>query len=157
SRSVELSPKALQVLVVLVRNAGRLVSKDDLLNMVWPETVVEEGNLAVHIFALRRALGAGALKTDYIETIPKRGYRFSARLEPVREGEAASKIAEYYLQQQTASGCRRAAVEYRECLKSDPYNAKAKAGLANTLLFRVVLGDLSGNDALPRAQALLDD
>ena len=81
-RSLELSPKALQVLAVLVRNAGRVVSKDDLLNIVWPDTMVEEGNLAVHIFALRRALGTDTTAAGYIETVPKRGYRFAAPVDP---------------------------------------------------------------------------
>ena len=88
SRSLELSPKALQVLAVLVRNAGRVVSKDDLLNIVWPDAIVEEGNLAVHIFALRRALGADAAAAEYIETVPKRGYRFAAPVDAAREGGA---------------------------------------------------------------------
>src|SRR5262245_42169420 len=108
-RSLELSPKALQILAVLVRNAGRLVSKDDLLNIVWPDAVVEEGNLAVHIFALRRALQAGATNAEYIETVPKRGYRFIAPLNSVRGSNTAAtpgrdrcNMAAYYLRQQTA-------------------------------------------------------
>jgi len=166
SRALELSPKALQVLAVLVGNAGRVVSKDDLLNIVWPEAVVEEGNLSVHIFALRRALGAGATRAEYIETIPKRGYRFAAPLDSMHESDTGASAtpqrdrcstAGHYLQQQTAGGCNRAAAEYRECLKIEPRNARAKAGLANTLLFRLVLGDLSRNQAVPRAQALLEE
>ena len=149
-RALEISPKALQVLAVLVRNAGRMVSKDDLLALVWPDSAVEEGNLAVHIFALRKALGP-----QYIETIPKRGYRFAA---PVEDPEPdRRRVAGFYVAQQTAGGCRRAAAEYRECLKREPGDAKAKAGLANTFLFRLVLGDLSRDQALPRATALLDD
>jgi len=165
SRSLELSPKALQVLAVLVRNASRVVSKDDLLNIVWPENIVEEGNLAVHIFALRRALGADATTTEYIQTVPKRGYRFAAPVYLLREGSMANsdqqrercRIAGYYVQQQTADGCIRAAAEYRECLKTEPRNAKAKTGLANTLMFRFVLGDLSRNEAVSRAETLLDE
>ena len=166
SRSLELSPKALHILAVLVSNAGRVVSKDDLLNIVWPDAVVEEGNLAVHIFALRKALGAGATAAEYIETIPKRGYRFAAPVDSVRESNTAASaspqgdrcsMAGYYVQQQTADGCNRAAGEYRECLKTEPGNVKARAGLANTLLFRFVLGDLGRNEAVPRAQALLEE
>jgi len=146
SRSLDLSPKALQVLAVLVRNAGRIVSKDDLLSIVWPNAVVEEGNLSVHIFALRRALGTRA--NEYIETVPKRGYRFVATL----ASKDSCRIAEYYIQQQTPDGCRQAAVEYRKCT-----SAKAKAGLANTLLFRMVLGDLSKSEAVPPAKRLLEE
>jgi DNA-binding winged helix-turn-helix (wHTH) protein len=72
---VRLSPKAFDVLVVLVREHGHLVRKDDLLQRVWPESFVEEGILTVHVSALRKALGdiSGAA---YIETVPRSGYRF---------------------------------------------------------------------------------
>jgi DNA-binding winged helix-turn-helix (wHTH) protein/Tfp pilus assembly protein PilF len=153
TRSLELSPKALQILAALVKNAGRVVSKDDLLNIVWPDTVVEEGNLAVHIFALRKALRTGS-SVEYIETIPKRGYRFAA---PANGHGERCSVAGHYLEQQTVDGCRRAAAEYREYLKTEPHNAAAKTGLANTLLFRMVLGDLDRNEAVPRAQALLEE
>jgi serine/threonine-protein kinase len=155
ARALELSPKALQILAVLVKNAGQVVSKDDLLNIVWPDAVVEEGNLAVHIFALRKALGSGATIAEYIETIPKRGYRFAAPLHPMDEGRCV--LARYYVQQQTADGCRRAAAEYRECLAIEGGNARAKAGLANTLLFRFVLGDVSRDEAMPQAKQLLEE
>jgi DNA-binding winged helix-turn-helix (wHTH) protein len=127
TRSLEVSPKALEVLAVLVRNAGRVVSKDDLLNIVRPDAVVEEGNLAVHIFALRKALRAGATTAEYIEIIPKRGYRFAAPLDPVHKYRAVTsanaepdrcRVAGYYVQQQTVDGCRGAAAEYRECLNA---------------------------------------
>lgn len=164
SRSLELSPKALEVLAVLVTNAGRVVSKGDLLDVVWPDTAVEEGNLAVHIFALRRALGERASTAAYIETIPKRGYRFAAPLSRVREdGPPISadqprdlcRIAGHYLQQQTSEGCRRAAAAYRECIANERGNVQARVGLANTLLFRFVLGDLSRDEVVPRAETLL--
>jgi TolB-like protein len=77
TRSVEIAPKALEILAVLVENAGQVVGKDDLLSIVWPDQVVEEGNLAVYISALRKVLGETGGRTAYIETIPKRGYRFA--------------------------------------------------------------------------------
>ena len=149
---------------MLVKNAGRVVSKDDLLDIVWPGNPVEEGNLAVHIFARRRALGEGASTAAYIETIPKRGYRFGAPVSRVREDSTSTpadrpgdlcRIAGHYLQQQTPDGCRAAAGAYRECIANEPGNVKAKSGLAGTLMFRFVLGDLSRDEAFPRAQALL--
>lgn len=82
SRYVRLSQKALEILAVLVKNAGSVVGKDDLLNIVWPDTVVEEGNLAVHVFALRKVLGQDAATAGYIETIPRRGYRFAVPVRP---------------------------------------------------------------------------
>lgn len=76
----DITPKDFGVLVVLVRNAGKIVSKEMLLAEVWPGSVIEEGNLARHIFNLRQLLGGGEQppegQTPYIETIPKRGYRF---------------------------------------------------------------------------------
>jgi DNA-binding winged helix-turn-helix (wHTH) protein len=151
ARRLELSPKALQVLAVLVRNAGSVVSKDELLNSVWAGAAVEEGNLAVHISAIRKALGSGS---RYIETAPKRGYRFAAPADPEVERR---RIAEFYLQQQTVTGCRRAAAEYRACLGRESGNAKARAGLANTMMLGFVLGDLTSDAALPRAQVLLEE
>ncbi len=74
--SVYLSPKAFEILLVLIRSRGRLLTKDELMQQVWPDSFVEEGNLTVNISALRRALGETPAGQQYIETIPKRGYRF---------------------------------------------------------------------------------
>jgi DNA-binding winged helix-turn-helix (wHTH) protein/TolB-like protein/cytochrome c-type biogenesis protein CcmH/NrfG len=73
---VPLTPKGLETLVVLVERHGRLVTKDELFRLVWPEVFVEENNLAQHISTLRRVLGNGASGSPFIETVPKRGYRF---------------------------------------------------------------------------------
>ena len=77
-KPVALAPKVLETLVVLVSRHGELVEKDELLNAVWPDTFVEEANLAVNISLLRKALENGSPGRDYIETVPKRGYRFVA-------------------------------------------------------------------------------
>jgi DNA-binding winged helix-turn-helix (wHTH) protein/TolB-like protein/Tfp pilus assembly protein PilF len=78
---VALTPKTFGLLVALVRNSGHLVGKDELLQQVWPDTFVGEVNLSVNISALRKALGDDQGVTRFIETVPKRGYRFVA---PVR-------------------------------------------------------------------------
>jgi DNA-binding winged helix-turn-helix (wHTH) protein len=75
--AVRLSPKAFDLLVWLVEHAGRLVTKQELLAHVWLDAFVEEGILAVHVSALRKALGDGARSTAYIETVARSGYRFS--------------------------------------------------------------------------------
>src|SRR5689334_13115703 len=78
SSVIDLPRKALEILAVLVSHAGRVVLKEDLLDLVWPDAAVEEGNIAVHISSLRRALGESReCRSPYIETIPKRGYRFA--------------------------------------------------------------------------------
>jgi len=77
-KPLALTPKAFDTLVVLVRNHGRLVSKEELLKTVWPDSFVEESTLAQNVFRLRRLLGDDGDGPLYIETIPKRGYRFIA-------------------------------------------------------------------------------
>src|SRR5215467_6022511 len=74
---IQLAPKTHDVLVVLLRRAGGLVKKQELLAQVWPEAFVEDGILAVHISALRRALNGNG-GTGYIETVSRSGYRFTA-------------------------------------------------------------------------------
>jgi Tol biopolymer transport system component/DNA-binding winged helix-turn-helix (wHTH) protein len=78
---VALTPKAFDILVALVTRAGRLADKEELLKEVWPDAFVEESNLTQAIFAIRRALAQAEGDKPYIETVPKRGYRFTA---PVR-------------------------------------------------------------------------
>jgi len=77
---VQLTPKAYETLLALAENAGRALDKDELLRRVWPGTFVEEGSLTRNISVLRKALGDEDER--YIETLPKRGYRFVA---PVQE------------------------------------------------------------------------
>jgi DNA-binding winged helix-turn-helix (wHTH) protein/tetratricopeptide (TPR) repeat protein len=84
---VALTPKAFDTLVMLVRNGGRIVEKDELLKSIWPGTFVEEATLAQNIFTLRKALGGGE-GDQYIETIPKRGYRFVAGVTEVVDESA---------------------------------------------------------------------
>jgi DNA-binding winged helix-turn-helix (wHTH) protein len=71
---VAITPKALDILTILVRGHGQLISKDELVSTVWPDTFVEEGNLTQNISLLRKALGTDGDGQTYIETIPKRGY-----------------------------------------------------------------------------------
>src|SRR5690348_17197820 len=86
-RMAPLPPKVFDTLLVLVENSGRVVSKDELMQSLWPDTFVEESNLTQNISQLRRALSDGTTGAKYIETIPKRGYRFVADVQPVVEGD----------------------------------------------------------------------
>src|SRR4029450_2699770 len=76
--TVPLTPKAVDLLLALVEQRGRLLDKEILLKTVWPGTFVEENNLADNIFKLRRVLGDGENGSRFIERVPKRGYRFGA-------------------------------------------------------------------------------
>ncbi len=78
SRPLALSPKAVAVLWALAQRAGQVVSKEELFAAVWPETIVSEGVLTNCIHELRQALGETTAKPRYLETVPRRGYRFIA-------------------------------------------------------------------------------
>ena len=80
---IPLTPKAFETLSVLVSNHGHMVSKKDLLQMVWPDSIVEENNLSQNVSLLRKLLGGQG--DEFIATVPKHGYRFIAR---VSEGSA---------------------------------------------------------------------
>jgi DNA-binding winged helix-turn-helix (wHTH) protein/TolB-like protein len=81
-----LTPKVVDTLLVLVQHGGQVVRKDDLMQLVWPDTVVEEGNLTQNIYLLRKTLCAGSDRRNYIETVPRRGYRFVGAVRESEEG-----------------------------------------------------------------------
>jgi DNA-binding winged helix-turn-helix (wHTH) protein/Flp pilus assembly protein TadD len=87
---VDVPPKAVDLLAVLVAEAGEVVLKRDLLQRAWPDTFVEEANLSVNVSALRRALGKREDGGSYIETVARRGYRFVA---PARPSSAPPSLA----------------------------------------------------------------
>jgi eukaryotic-like serine/threonine-protein kinase len=96
-KPVPLAPKTTEMLLVLIENAGHLVDKDDLMRRVWPDAFVEEGNLNKNISVLRKVLGEWDGGQEYIETVPKRGYRFVAPIFEVTHAEAG-------YQSQTSAG-----------------------------------------------------
>ena len=85
-----LAPKLFETLLVLVTSQGKLVEKDELLKTVWPGTFVEEGSLARNVSTLRKVLGDDRGEPRYIETIPKRGYRFVAPVRSPRRTDPAT-------------------------------------------------------------------
>jgi len=94
-QAIPLTPKAFDTLVVLLRNRGHVVEKDALLKEVWADTFVEEGVLAVNVAALRKALSEGEDGRSYIETVPRRGYRFVGEVHALgrmSEGGAANEL-----------------------------------------------------------------
>ena len=80
-RVVKMGSRALDLLVTLVERAGKVVTKNELMSQVWPNVVVEDTNLRVHICALRRVLGDDRLESRYIVYVARRGYVFVAPLE----------------------------------------------------------------------------
>jgi DNA-binding winged helix-turn-helix (wHTH) protein/tetratricopeptide (TPR) repeat protein len=104
-QTVLITLKLLDILLLLLRNHGQVITKETLMSEVWPNTYVEENNLTVSISALRKALGERRKEHLYIETLPKRGYRFAAMVQEItrqstsqenrgtEEGSADSSIA----------------------------------------------------------------
>jgi pimeloyl-ACP methyl ester carboxylesterase/DNA-binding winged helix-turn-helix (wHTH) protein len=80
---LSLTPKAFDTLLALVENSGSVLTTEDLMAQVWPDSFVEGNNLAQNISTLRKVLGSGGAK--FIETVPKRGYRFSADVQEIRD------------------------------------------------------------------------
>lgn len=87
---VPLTPKAMDVLLYLVRHRGREVGKQELLREVWPDVAVEENNLARNVCSLRRALGESTQAHEYVVTLPGRGYRFVASVREIEEDQPAA-------------------------------------------------------------------
>ena len=97
NKAVPLPPKAADALLLLVQNAGNVVEREDLLKQVWRDAFVEEGSLTRTISILRKALEEGAYGREFISTIPKRGYRFAAKVEGVSSLHATSLPAKTML------------------------------------------------------------
>jgi DNA-binding winged helix-turn-helix (wHTH) protein len=136
---VPLPAKAYDVLVTLVRSAGRLVSRRELLARVWADSFVDAGILAVHVSGLRKALGDDRQSPKYIETVQSFGYRFIAPVVRLDERVARSRrrqVAEHLERGKThvLSASRfelpRATASFRAALALDATDAAAYAGLA---------------------------
>lgn len=91
---VALTPKAFETLVLLIEGRGRLVEKQELMEALWPDSHVEESNLATNIWTLRKTLGETPNGRGYIETVPKRGYRFIADVAEVPDVDDATLVLE---------------------------------------------------------------
>src|SRR5215510_1735682 len=106
---VMLPPKEFDLLLLLVRNPGQVMNRESLIKALWPNTVVEEANLNVHISALRKTLAESAGEQHFIETLPRLGYRFIA---PVTEviGTATISSASQVLAENGAGSLNQNAV-----------------------------------------------
>src|SRR5262245_53313018 len=104
--SVPLTPKAFDLLLSLVECHGHLLEKDELMKLVWPDTFVEEANLSSNVSLIRKALGDGENGQKFIETVPRRGYRFVAGVrelgaEHAESAEAIARSAEEEARRET--------------------------------------------------------
>jgi DNA-binding winged helix-turn-helix (wHTH) protein/Tfp pilus assembly protein PilF len=161
---VPLTPKAFNLLVVLVNRSGHLVSKDDLLHQVWPDTFVEEVNLTVNISALRKALDTEGNGVGMIQTVPTHGYRFVGPVMPrdasvgrtFRDGIADAYRA--YLRgrfdwnQRSEASLKRAIEHFQRTVEIDPSFAPAYSGLADCHATLGYLSSLAPEEAFPAAR-----
>jgi DNA-binding winged helix-turn-helix (wHTH) protein/tetratricopeptide (TPR) repeat protein len=127
-QSVPLTPKAFDTLAELLAQHGEVLSKDELLERVWPGAFVEEATLTQNVYTLRKALGRAGAGRQYIATVPRRGYRFVAPVE-VEEGGPERQAA------QAPVGSL--AVLPFEPLGGDPEDAYLGLGLADALITRL--------------------
>jgi DNA-binding winged helix-turn-helix (wHTH) protein/Tfp pilus assembly protein PilF len=165
---VRLSPKAYDVLVALVQQRGRLVTKNELLRRIWPDSFVEEGGLTVHVSALRKALGEDASRPIYVETVARSGYRFIAAVtcdlapeKPLTASAIARPVELYELvgrgRSHLLSGSYLelpAAVDaFRSAIEIDPTYAPAQAGLARARCVQAVFRAVPYQEAFAEAKA----
>ncbi len=101
---ISLQPKVFDMLIVFIRRNGELVSREDLMQAVWSGTFVEESNLRFCIHALRKALGKNAVGKNYIETVPKRGYRFTAQIKEISGGKDENHLSRYKILKKIGAG-----------------------------------------------------
>ncbi len=161
---VPLTPKAFDLLVVLVSRSGHLVTKDDLLQEVWPDTFVEDVNLAVNISALRKALDRDRNGVGMIQTVPTHGYRFvtpvMARHGTVGRafGDGNADAYRAYLcgrfnwNQRSEEGLKRAIEYFQRTVEIDPGFAPAYSGLADCHATLGYLSCLAPREAFPAAR-----
>ena len=90
---VSIPPKALDLLVELIKNRGRMVAKEELMQIIWPDTFVEQANLTVTVSLVRKVLGERPDGGQYIETMPRRGYRFAAAVREAADDHSDSPHA----------------------------------------------------------------
>ena len=168
AEAVRLSPKAYDVLVALVQQRGRLVTKDELVKRLWPESFVEEGGLSVHVSALRKALGEDAHRPIYIETVARSGYRFIAAVtcDPAGEKSSAPSAISRPVEHYELVGRGRshllsgsyfelpAAVDaFRSAIEVDPTYAPAHAGLARARCVQAAFRVVPHQEAFTEAKA----
>ena len=136
---IPLTPKVIDTLVVLVENSGHVLGKDELMRELWPDSFVEESSLSQNISLLRKALGENGNAQQYIETIPKRGYRFVANVRPIpseteliiQERTSTHIVIE---EEQSDSRAHAIAATANHYNSSRTYRRRLKYGLVSVLL-----------------------
>lgn len=151
---VPLTPKAVELLLALVQSNGRILTKDELLELVWENSFVEESNLSQTIFVLRKVLGENTKEPRFILTVPNRGYQFIAPVKEKNDGDefdesddeqrqiekrgtASSEAYQAYVRgrffwnKRTSKSLKEAIGHFEQAIAEDPNFAQAYTGLAH--------------------------
>jgi DNA-binding winged helix-turn-helix (wHTH) protein len=150
---IALPPKAFDLLLLLVRNPNRVISKAELLETLWPGTFVEEGNLTQHVFTLRKALGTQPNGEQYIQTASRRGYCFEADVRESTDTAAPPEATKPSGSSVTVDGERKHAT----VLYCGVANAAALAERLGSARLHDLMTDLAGiaNDEAARYEGIL--
>lgn len=172
ARVVPLPPKAFSVLLLLLRRQGRIVAKAEFMREVWTDDEVEEGNLTQNIFQIRKAFREQGANPNLVETIPRRGYRFTGTARHAAGSEMARQTrgfghgasnptahaaylkGRYYLSKCTRRGLERSIEYFRKALDHDPAFAIAYVGMADSYAF-LATSHASAAEMMPKAKAAL--
>jgi DNA-binding winged helix-turn-helix (wHTH) protein/Tfp pilus assembly protein PilF len=144
--AVALTSRVFDILAVLVANSGRPMDKDEVMRQVWPDSIVEEGNLTRNVSTLRRVLGDSPEDHQYIITLPGRGYQFVQPVQEILDAEFGEAMAASRTRAQTL------AVLPFHWLNSEPADEHVGIGLADTLITR--LGNLKQVVVRPTSSVL---
>ena len=136
------TPKVFDTLLCFVRNPGRVLTKDELLKEIWPDTFVEEVNLAVNISTLRKVLGENPQEVRYIATIPGRGYKFVAEVEKVESDERTRDSVAHLLPHRAATDDAKASVIPKDTLPKTPGTRAIPAAMAILAIGVLLAGGL---------------
>lgn len=157
---VSLPQKAFETLLFMVQNSGRILEKDELMKAVWPDSFVEENNLSQNIFALRRVLGDDRNGHSFIQTIPRRGFRF---IPPVKLSDASWDSAGFRHPGKPLVPPEYLHSPFGSLQPFEPHHAKADSdGDSNAKGAGVTVnqiqtgGNVRWEDLMPRAAKLLD-
>lgn len=161
---VALKPKVFDTLLALVRNPGRLLNKEELLRLIWPDSFVEESNLSQNIFTLRKSLGESPQEHRFIVTVPGYGYRFVAKVREVVEGEGPRRKTpkdidvyqtyvkgRFFWDKRTEDGLRVGLSSARAVLEAEPDLPLGYVSLADSYLFMGEYLYLPPREAFPPA------
>ncbi|HLE63222.1 MAG TPA: winged helix-turn-helix domain-containing protein [Pyrinomonadaceae bacterium] len=164
-KPVPLPAKVFETLRVLVEHGGRLATKERMMEEVWAGTFVEDSNLSQNIFTLRKLLGEGEGGQQFIETVPRRGYRFVADVHELREEGLTKRYTDhaeaynlylkgrFFWNKRTEVGLKKALEYFQRTLELDPIYALAYVGLADCYIMLCEYGLLTSEESNRRGKA----